>query len=101
MDGWIGGSQTSRHHRGQGEERSGRTPDLTIKRKKYKTDLIPPPLIVAQILRVREGLLLRRYGSDKETAAYELEEFAEEHAGEDSLCWRMPTTTVARSPGQA
>ena len=66
------------------EKKIRETPDLTIKRKKYKMDLIPPPLIVARYF-VVERAAIEALQVKQETAARELEEFVEEHAGEDSL----------------
>ena len=59
-------------------------PDLTVKRKKYKMDLIPPPLLVARFFAVEQAAI-ETLQVEQETAARELEEFVEEHAGEDSL----------------
>ena len=66
------------------EKKIRETPDLTIKRKKYKMDLIPPPLIAARYF-VVERAAIETLQVKQETAARELEEFVEEHAGEDSL----------------
>ena len=59
-------------------------PDLTLKRKKYKMDLIPPVLIVARYFADEQDAIemLRA----KQTAAEsELEAFVEEHTGEEGL----------------
>ena len=83
MDSWIGAAKP----RGIIEDKERRikeNPDLTIKRKKYKMDLIPPPLIVARYF-VVEQASIETLQAKKETAARELEEFVEEHAGEDSM----------------
>ena len=60
------------------------TPDLIIKRKKYKMDLLPPDLIVSRYFAddqaTVEALLAKR-----EAAARVLEEFVEEHTGEEGL----------------
>ena len=66
------------------EKKIRETPDLTIKRKKYKMDLIPPPLIVARYS-VVERAAIETLQVKQETAARELEELVEEHVGEDSL----------------
>jgi len=60
------------------------TPDLTIGRKKYKTDLIPPALIVARYF-ATEQAALDELQAKQEAAARELEEFVEEHGGEEGL----------------
>ena len=60
------------------------TPDLIIKRKKYKMDLLPPELIISRYFAddqaAVEALLAQR-----EAAARDLEEFIEEHTGEEGL----------------
>jgi type I restriction enzyme M protein len=64
------------------------TPDLVIKRKKYKMDLAPPALIVARFF-AKEQAAIEALEAAQETAARELEEFVEEHAtageGEEGL----------------
>ena len=60
------------------------TPDLTIKRKKYKMDLIPPGLIVARYF-ADEQAAVEALQAKQEAAARELEEFVEEHTGEEGL----------------
>ena len=57
--------------------------DLTIKRKKYKMDLIPPALIVARWF-AAEQHAIERLQVDREIATRELEEFVEEHAAADA-----------------
>ena len=70
------------------EKKIKETADLTIKRKKYKMDLIPPALIVARWFAVEQAAIEKLQGA-QETAARELEEFVEEHSssggGEDGL----------------
>jgi type I restriction enzyme M protein len=60
------------------------TPDLTIKRKKYKMDLIPPALIVARFF-AKEQAAIEALQAKQEAAARELEELVEEHGGEEGL----------------
>ena len=60
------------------------TPDLTIKKKKYKMDLIPPVLIVARYFTDEQAEIDIRQ-SALETAEQKLEEYIEEHTGEDGL----------------
>ena len=50
------------------EKKIRETPDLTIKRKKYKMDLIPPPLIVARYF-VVERAAIETLQVKQETAA--------------------------------
>ncbi len=60
------------------------TPDLTIKQKKYKMDLIPPALIVARYF-AKEPAIIDALQTAQETATQTLEDFIEEHTGEDGL----------------
>ena len=60
------------------------TPDLTIKRRKYKMDLIPPELIVERYF-ADEQAAVEGLQAKQEAAARELEEFVEEHTGEEGL----------------
>ena len=66
------------------EKKIKETSDLTIKRKKYKMDLIPPPLVVARYF-AAEQAAIEVLQVNYETTAREREEFVEEHTGEDSL----------------
>ena len=70
------------------EKKIRETADLAIKRKKYKTDLIPPTLIVARWFAAEQAAIEKLQGA-QETAVRELEEFVEEHSssggGEDGL----------------
>ena len=66
------------------EEKIKETPDLIIKRKKYKMDLVPPSLVVARYF-ATEQAAIESLEIEWETAARELEEFVEEHAVEGSL----------------
>ena len=82
-DGWMKASKP--HGIIEDKEKKIReTADLIIKRKKYKMDLIPPALIVARYF-ATEQAAIEMLQVKQETAAREVEEFAEEHAGEDSL----------------
>ena len=60
------------------------TPDLVVKRKKYKMDLISPTLIVARYF-ANEQDVIEMLQTKQETAVSELEEYIEEHTGEDGL----------------
>ena len=57
------------------------TPDLTVARKKYKMDLVPPALLVARYF-AAERAEIEKLEARQEAAARELEEFIEEHSGE-------------------
>ena len=59
-------------------------PDLTIKRVKYKMDLLPPSLIVSRYF-ASEQAAIEAMQANHETASRELEEFVEEHAGEEGF----------------
>ena len=59
-------------------------PDLTIKRKKYKMDLIPPGLIVSRYFAF-EQTTIDVLKTQHETAARDVEEFVEGPTGEVSL----------------
>ena len=64
------------------------TPDLTVKRRKYKMDLIPPVLVVAHWF-AAEQAGIEALQVALEAAARELDEFVEEHSsaggGEEGL----------------
>ena len=66
------------------ERKIKETPDLTVGRKKYKMDLVPPALIVARYFAEEQGEIDElQLTLDK--ASRELEEFVEEHSGEEGL----------------
>jgi type I restriction enzyme M protein len=82
-DGWVEAAKP----RGIIEDKDKKikeTPDLTIGRKKYKMDLAPPALIVARYF-AKEQAAIEALQAEQETAARELEEFVEEHTGEEGL----------------
>lgn len=59
-------------------------PDLVIKKKKYKMDLIPPALIVAHYV-PRIQVAVEIMAAKHATAVSALEEYIEEHTGEGGL----------------
>ena len=67
--------------RGKGKAESA---DLTVKRKKYKMDLLPPGLVVARYF-LTEQEEVDRLRAEEEGVAQELDEFVEEYSGEDGL----------------
>ena len=80
-DGWIEAAQP----RGiivDKDKKIQETPDLTIKRKKYKMDLVPPVLIVVRYF-ATEQAEIDSLAIEREAASRELEEFIEEHTGEE------------------
>ena len=82
-DGWTEAARP----RGIIEDRERKikeTPDLTIKRRKYKMDLIPPELIVARYFAEKQAAI-ETLQARQEAAARELEEFVEEHTGDGLL----------------
>ena len=60
------------------------TPDLAIKKNKYKMDLIPLALIVARYF-TEEQAAIETLQAKQTTAESELAEYIEEHTGEDGL----------------
>lgn len=66
------------------EKKIKEEPDLIIKKKKYKMDLIPPSLIVARYF-ADEQLAINHIVTQQESAAQEAEEYIEENTGEDGL----------------
>ncbi|NLA31771.1 MAG: type I restriction endonuclease subunit M, partial [Methanomicrobiales archaeon] len=82
-EGWVAGAKprvviedTARRIR--------ETPDLVIKRRKYRMDLIPPALIVSRYFAADRAAVDEFVGL-QEGASRDLEEFIEEHAGEEGL----------------
>ncbi|MXX05028.1 MAG: SAM-dependent DNA methyltransferase [Gemmatimonadetes bacterium] len=59
-------------------------PDLTIKRVKYKMDLLPPELIVSRYFGSQQTTI-ETLQAKQEIDSRELEEFVEEHTGEEGL----------------
>ena len=80
-DGWVEASQPRNLIQ---DKDLKETPDLTIKKKKYKMDLLPPALIVARYFTDAQAEIDARQ-STLETAEQKLEEYIEEHTGEDGL----------------
>ena len=80
-DGWVAASQPRELIQ---DKKVKETPDLTIKKKKYKMDLIPPALIVARYF-ADEQTQIENLQTALETATQTLEEYIEEHTGEDGL----------------
>ena len=83
QDGW----QTGKVLRELVEEKGKKlkeTPDLVIRKKKYKSDLIPPALIVARYF-ARQQQAIEQQQAELDSITQELEAFIEEHSGEDGL----------------
>ena len=82
-DGWIEAAKP----RGIIEDKQSKvkeTPDLVIKKNKYKMDLIPPSLIVARYF-AEEQATIETLQAKHTTAESELAEYIEEYTGEDGL----------------
>jgi type I restriction enzyme M protein len=82
-DGWIEAAKP----RGIIEDKEKKikeTPDLTVKREKYKMDLLPPALIIARYFGEEEAAIEASQVKHEE-AARELEEFIQEHTREEGL----------------
>jgi type I restriction enzyme M protein len=74
------------------DKRVKETPDLTIKKKKYKMDLIPPALIVARYFS-DEQAQIDTLQTALETITQALDEYIEEHTAEDGLLADATTDT--------
>ena len=82
-DGWVKAAQP-RDAIEDKDRKIKETPDLTLKRKKYKMDLIPPALIVARDFAAEQDVL-DMLGAEQEDAKSALEDFVEEHTGDEGL----------------
>ena len=60
------------------------TPDLVIKKKKYKMDLIPPALIVTHYFAAEQDVI-EMLEARQAAAVSALEEYIEEHTGDEGL----------------
>ena len=78
--GWVEAAkpQDVLDHRGKNIRE---TPDLTIKRRKYRMDLVPTALVAARYF-AGEQAAVEALQDRQEAAAREWEEFVEEHTGE-------------------
>jgi len=59
-------------------------PDLTVGKKKYKTELIPPGLVIARYFG-KEQAAIEKLETDIAALQQQMEELAEEHGGEGGL----------------
>ncbi len=82
-DGWVKAAQP-RDAIEDKNKKIKETPDLTLKRKKYKMDLIPRSLIVARYFIAERGDL-EGLQAKQEDAKSALEDFVEEHTGDEAL----------------
>lgn len=83
QDGWEAGNVLRELVVEKGKK-SKEEPDLTIGKTKYKTDLIPPALLVARYFGAEQAEIERLQG-EKEALSQEIESLKEEHGGEDGL----------------
>ena len=79
--GWIDAAKPREPNQ---DKKVKETPDLTINRKKYKMDLIPPTLIVARYFAEEQTEIDARQ-TELDTATQALDEYIEEHTTEDGL----------------
>ncbi len=82
-DGWVKASKP----RGVIEDKQKKikeTADLTIRKNKYKMDLIPPALLIARYF-AEEQETIEMLAAKQSTAVSALEEYIKEHTGEDGL----------------
>ncbi|KAB2949520.1 MAG: type I restriction-modification system subunit M [Phycisphaerae bacterium] len=82
-DGWIDAAQP-RAVIDDKERKIKETPDLTVGRRKYKMDLVPPSLIVARHF-AQEQTAIDQAQLKLDEATQMLDEFVEENTGEDGL----------------
>ena len=80
-DGWI---EAAKPREVIQDKQVKETPDLIIKKNRYKMDLIPPVLIVARYF-ADEQAAIEMLQTKLAAAESELAEFVEEHTGEDGL----------------
>ena len=82
-DGWVEAAQP-RDAIEDKDRKIKETPDLILKRRKYKMDLVPPTLIVARYFAAKQEAL-NMLGAEQESAKIELEDFVGEHTGDEGL----------------
>ena len=82
-DGWIGAARPRGIIESK-EKELKETPDLVVRRRKYKMDLVPPVLVVGRCF-AAERTTMEALQATRETAARELEEFIEEHRSQEGL----------------
>ncbi len=80
-DGWVDAAKPREPNQ---DKKVKETPDLTINRKKYKMDLIPPALIVARYF-AEEQAEINTLQTALNTATQAFDEYIEEHTAEDGL----------------
>jgi len=83
QDGWAAG-KVLREIVARPGEKSKETPDLVLGKKKYKSDLIPPALVIARYLSTEQARI-DQLQLDLDSLSQELESQLEEHGGEEGL----------------
>ena len=69
---------------GNKDKKVNETPDLAIKRKKYKVDLVPPVLVVERYFD-QEQAAIEELQVEQESTTRELEELVNKLSGEEGL----------------
>ncbi|MGP8077215.1 MAG: N-6 DNA methylase [Thermoplasmata archaeon] len=82
-EGWLAAARTRRVVEVP-DQKLKETPDLVVDHMKYKTDLLPPDLVVARFL-AKDRRALEALETANGVAARALEDFVEENSGEDSI----------------
>nr|WP_224746770.1 type I restriction-modification system subunit M [Pelovirga terrestris] len=83
QDGWVKSAQL-RQMIDSKKEKSKEAPDLVVGKARYKTDLIPPQLIVARYFAAEQQAITDREAV-RDDISRELDELIEEHSGEEGL----------------
>lgn len=89
QDGWAAG-RVIRELVKNADGKFTETPDITLGRRKLKAELIPPALIAARFFAAKKAAL-EALESKAEEAARAVEEFDEEHGGEEGLLFEAKT----------
>ena len=82
-EGWLGAAQP-RPAIDDKAKKIKESPDLVVAKAKYKTDLIPPSLVIARHFE-SDAAEIEELETEVARAARDLEEFVEEHTGEEGL----------------
>jgi type I restriction enzyme M protein len=82
-EGWLGATRP-RQAIDDKAKKIKETPDLVVEKKKYKTDLIPPALLISRFFS-DEQAELARLQEERSSHASDLEVFVEEHIGDEGL----------------
>ena len=84
QDGWCKAAQPRTLVPRPGQKTLDETPDLVVGARKVKLDLVPPALVVARYF-ADEKAQVDALEAKAEAAGAAVDEFVEEHAGEDGL----------------